>query len=420
MRFLILTQYFPPEIGGAMTRLKSFAAELLRQGHEVEVVTSMPNYPRGKFFPGYENDFYKKELLDGITVHRVWLYPAVGSGLKRILNYTSFSLTCLYGLLHARRPDYLFVESPPLFLSVPAFLAGISWRAPFIFNVADLWPDVIVDGSFMREGFIIRCLRAVERWSYRRAAYVNTVTDWLLKVLHEKKFVPEEKLLFLPNGVDTRVFRPSLPDEDLKKRLGLAGKQLVLWAGTLGYAHGLDKVLEAAKLLEARRELHFLFVGDGSARGALLRLQQELRLTNVTFRDPVSLDEIRAYYSICLCGLSSLIDIPTFEGARPSKLFPILASGKPLLFVGKGESARLVHSSQGGMVVPPGEPQKLAEAILYLAGNPALCTSLGEKGRRFAEDHLDWSLIVSSWLRQLTSGKAPQSSMATDIAGLSC
>ena len=420
MRFLILTQYFPPEIGGAMTRLKSFALELLRQGHEVEVVTSMPNYPRGEFFAGYKNAFYKKELLDGSTVHRVWLYPAVGSVLKRMLNYTSFSLTCLYGLLRARRPDYLFVESPPLFLSFPAFLAGIFWRAPFIFNVADLWPDVIVDSGFMEEGFIIRRLRAVEHWSYRRAAHVNTVTDWLMSVLVEKKSVPEEKLLFLPNGVDTRKFRPSPPDEDLKKRLGLASKQIVLWAGTLGYAHGLDKVLEAAKLLEARKELHFLFVGDGSARGALLRLKQELRLTNATFLDPVSLDEVPAYYSICFCGLSSLIDIPLFEGARPSKLFPILASGKPLLFVGKGESARLVQSSQGGMVVPPGDPQQLAEAILHLADNPALCASLGENGRRFAEDHLDWSLLVSRWLRHLTSGQAPQSSVAADLPTFSC
>lgn len=419
MRFLILTQYFPPEIGGAMTRLKSFALELLRQGHDVEVVTSMPNYPRGRFFAGYENTFYKNELLDGISVHRVWLYPALGSGLKRMLNYTSFSLTCLYGLLRARRPDYLFVESPPLFLSVPAFLAGAFWRAPFIFNVADLWPDVIVDGGFMKEGFLIRCLRTVEQWSYRRAAYVNTVTDWLTKVLRERKSVREEKLLFLPNGVDTRKFRPSPPDEDLKKRLGLAGKQIVLWAGTLGYAHGLDKVLETAKLLEARKELHFLFVGDGSARGALLRLCHELRLNNATFLDPVSLDEIPSYYSICFCGLSSLIDIPLFEGARPSKLFPILASGKPLLFVGKGESARLVQSSQGGIVVPPGDPQLLAEAILHLARDPALCVSLGENGRRFAEDNLDWSLLVSRWLRHLTSG-APQSSAAADVPTFSC
>src|SRR5262249_9474333 len=117
MRFLILTQYFPPEIGGAQTRLKSFASELLRFGHDVEVVTAMPNYPRGRFFPGYEKGWYKREDLEGITVHRVWLYPAVGGGLKRMLNYVSFTVMSLYGLCRSQKPDYIFVESPPLFLS---------------------------------------------------------------------------------------------------------------------------------------------------------------------------------------------------------------------------------------------------------------------------------------------------------------
>src|SRR5262249_44582872 len=150
----ILTQYFPPEIGGAQTRLKSFATELARAGHHVEIVTALPNYPRGRFFPGYEKTLYKKESLDGITIHRVWLFPAVGSGVKRLLNYLSFTLTSFYGLLRSTRPDYIFVESPPLFLSFTAWVAGLFWRVPFIFNVADLWPDVILDGGFMKDGFV--------------------------------------------------------------------------------------------------------------------------------------------------------------------------------------------------------------------------------------------------------------------------
>ena len=419
MRFLILTQYFPPEIGGAQTRLKSFASELLRQGHEVEVVTAMPNYPRGRFLPGYEKGFYKKEILDGIPVHRVWLYPAVGGGAKRMLNYGSFTVTSLYGLWRSKRPDYIFVESPPPFLSFTAFLAGVFWRVPFIFNVADLWPDVIVDGGFMKEGFIIDCLRWIERWSYRRAAFVNNVTDWIVKVLREKKSVPEEKLLFLPNGVDTTQFYPRPPDEQLKSSLGLAGKQIVLWAGTLGYAHGLEKVLQAAKLLESQSHLHFLFVGDGSAREDLIRLQQQLQLKNVTFREPVPLCQVPAYYSIALCGLASLVDIPTYEGARPSKLFPALASAKPLLFIGKGEAARLVERAEGGIVVPPGDPQLIAEAVLRLAQNPSLCAELGENGRRFVESNLQWSSLVANWLKQLTAGKALRNSVAVNVSAVS-
>jgi len=419
MRFVILTQYFPPEIGGAQTRLKSFTSELLRHGHKVEVVTAMPNYPRGQFFSGYGKRFYKRERLDGVTVHRVWLYPAVGGGLKRMLNYGSFTLTSLYGLWRAAKPDYIFVESPPLFLSFSAFLAGLLWRAPFIFNVADLWPDVVVDGGFMKDSFIVSCLRKLERWSYRRAAYVNAVTDGILTVLREKKAVPEEKLLFLPNGVDTQKFYPSLPDEDLQKKLGLAGKQIVLWAGTLGYAHGLDNVLLAAKLLKDQPDLHFLFVGDGSARAGLLRLHQQLQLENVTFREPVTLDEVPSYYSISFCGLASLIDIPAYHGARPSKLFPALACGKPLIFVGKGEAARLVQRAEAGIVVPPGDAQLLADAVLGLARNPTLSGALGENGRRFVEDHLQWSRLVSNWLSHLSSGHVPRNSLAGDVSAVS-
>jgi colanic acid biosynthesis glycosyl transferase WcaI len=415
MRFLLLTQYFPPEIGGAQTRLFSFATELLRLGHEVEVVTAMPNYPRGEFFPGYERAFYRREVSEGLTIHRVWLYPAIGGGLKRMLNYASFTLTSLYGLLRARRPDYLFVESPPLFLSFPAFLARLFWGSPFIFNVADLWPDVIVEGGFMKDGFVIRVLRALENWSYRRATYVNTVTDWIRSALLEKKGVPAEKLLFLPNGVDTERFQPRPVDEDLQSELGLEGKQVVLWAGTLGFAHGLEHVLQAAKILEHQTDVHFLFVGDGSAKADLLRLAQELELRNVTFRPPVSLEKIPAYYSIAMCGLASLINIPIYEGARPSKVFPVLAAGLPLIFIGTGEGARMVEQANAGLVVAAADPQQIVSAVTRLARDPRFARELGQNGRRFVENHLQWSRLVEDWLNSLGPATA-ETAPSIDVA----
>jgi len=412
MRFLILTQYFPPEIGGAQTRLKFFAAELARRGHEVEIVTSFPNYPKGEFFPGYEKGFYRKEEWEGLTLHRVWLFPAVGSGVKRILNYSSFTLTSLLGLLRCKRPDYIFVESPPLFLSIPAWFMGLLWRSPFIFNVADLWPDVIVDQGFMKDGFTIKVLRAVERWSYRRAAYVNTVTDWIVKVLRERKRVPAEKVLFLPNGADIETFRPRPPDESLLAQLGFEGKQVVLWAGTLGFAHGIDNILNAAKrLASSHPQIHFLFVGNGSARANLVAQAKAMNLSNVTFLDPVPLAEIVRYYSICFCGLASLINIPVFEGARPSKAFPVLASAKPLIFIGSGETARLVENAEAGAVVPAAEPQALAEKLVSFASDSSLAKACGENGRRFVEENLQWSSIVGAWLTQLAppaSGEGAQ------------
>lgn len=401
VRILILTQYFPPEIGGPQTRLAAMAAELQRLGHDVEVVTGLPNYPRGKIFPGYRNAFYRREVRDGVTVHRVWLYPAMGGGVKRMLNYTSFAATSIYGLMRAEKPEFIFVESPPLFLAISAHVAGRLRGAPFIFSVADLWPDAIAEGGFLPDGFLLRCLGAIEKWSYRKAAYVNAVTEGIRDALLHKKSVAPEKVLFLPNGVDTIRYQPRREDATLKKELGLEGKRVILWAGTLGYAHGLENVLQAAQLLIDRPEIHFLFVGDGSAKASLQELARNLCLTNVTFRDPVPVEQLPPYFSLADCGLASLLDIPIHEGARPSKIFPVLASGKPLIFVGKGEGARLVQEAGAGVVVEPGNPAVLAQAVLQLTGDPESARVLGERGREYVEENLQWSKLISAWLDQI-------------------
>lgn len=401
MRLLILTQYFPPEIGGAPTRLHSIAAELQRVGHEVEVVTALPNYPKGKFFPDYERCFYRREVRNGVVVHRVWIYPATGRGIRRMLNYVSFTLTSIFGLFRARKPDYIFVESPPLFLSIPAYLLSCLWGVPFVFNVADLWPDVAVDSGHVKYGFLVRCMTAIEGWSYRRAAYVNAVTDGIRDSLVRKKSVAPEKVLFLPNGADTLHFRPGPPDSSLKRTLGLEGKKIVLWAGTLGPAHGIEHILEAAALLEKYPEIHFLFVGDGSERRALENQRDRLALKNVTFHDAVPLEELPPYYSIAEIGLSSLINRPLHDSSRPSKIFPILASGKPVIFAGAGETARLVEQANAGVVVPPENPGALAGAVLRLVQNPDLAQELGRSARRFAEANLQWSQVIANWIAHL-------------------
>ena len=406
MKFLILTQYFPPEIGAAPTRLHAMAHELTKAGHDVEVVTSMPNYPHGKILPGYRGSFYRREVQARITIHRVWLYPTVGSGLGRILNYLSFSLFSLFGLLRARKPDYLFVETPPPTLSLTAWLYARSRRIPFILNVADLWPDTLVDMGLLQPGLACRVLSWLERWSYRNADYVNAVTEGIRDTLINSKAVPKEKVLFLPNGVDTDRYRPRPADEQLKNALGLSVKKIILYSGTLGRAHGLEYVLEAAKILQCQSDIHFLFLGNGSERPHLEKLTFQLGLRNVTFRDAVPIDQLAPYHSIADAGLVSLRKIPIFEGARPSKMFPLLAAGKPLIFFGSGEGALLIHRANAGVVVPPEEPQALALAVPELFRNTELAASLGANGRNFVVEHHEWSKLIDGWLRQLDQAPA--------------
>lgn len=412
MKLLILTQYFSPEVGAPQTRLLAMSRVLRKLGHEVEVVTAFPNYPEGRIFPGYGRSLYRRELHDGVTIHRVWLYAALGGGFKRMWNYASFAITSVLGLLRSRKPDYIFIESPSLLLTLPGYLFSRIWGISYILNVADLWPDSVREKGFLKQGPLIEWIAWLERWSYKKAAYVNAMTEGMRETLLREKGLPPEKVLFLPNGVDTSLYRPRPEDTDLKNRLGLQGKKIILYAGTQGHAHALEHVLRAAKLLENQPEIHFLFLGNGSARAGLEELHKELHLRNVTFRDPISIEQLPPYFSIAECGLSSLRDLPLFDGARPAKVFPVLASGKPLIFVGRGEGAQLVERAKAGIVVPPANPEALVEAVNQLMSDPSLAQELGKNGREFVQANLQWSKLIGDWMANLAKSQGRREMIA--------
>lgn len=405
MRFLFLTQYFPPEIGAAQVRLGSVARELVELGHGVEVVTAMPNHPAGRIFPGYGGRFYCRESWAGIPVHRVWLYPSLGAGWKRMLNYLSFTATCPAGLVRAGKPDYLFVESPPLFLGAVGAAYSSLRGVPLIFNVSDLWPDSVRAMGLMREGTALRLAGALERWIYRRSAYINGLTEGIGEVLVREKNVPVQKVLFLPNGVDTKFFKPLPYDAELARELGLAGKKTIVYAGTMGYAHGLEVSLMAMDLVrETTPDVVLLFIGGGSEKERLMRLAGELGLRNVLFMDPRPPEFIARLYSIAYAGLASARNLPLFKGARSSKMFPVMACGKPVVYRGDGEGPRLVEEARAGLVARSEEPGELAAAICKLVQNPDLANELGQNGRNYVENNFSWRVLVRNWLAQLAAG----------------
>jgi len=213
MRFLILTQYYPPEIGAPQVRLAALAAELVKLNHRVEIVTAIPHHLIGRMYPGYERKIFTREISNGATVTRTWAFAASGTGFPRLLNYLSFSCSSLIGLFTSSRPDYIFVESPPLFLGVSAWLYARVKRAPIIFNVADLWPDSVRELGVLSPGWVYDMAEHLERWIYRKSSFVNAATNGILNTLRDTKGVPASKLLFLPNGVDTDLFFPRPPDK---------------------------------------------------------------------------------------------------------------------------------------------------------------------------------------------------------------
>jgi colanic acid biosynthesis glycosyl transferase WcaI len=412
MRFLILTQYFSPEIGAPQIRLSAFAQELIRQGHSVEVVTALPNYPRGRIFDEYRNRWHVSETIDGMHVHRTWVYASLGAGWKRTVSFLSFAITSLFGLFKCARPDWIFVESPPLTLMLSAIIAARLWRVPVIMNVADLWPDSIRALGLDRRSIVMKALERLEKFAYMQSEMISTVCDGVRQSLAREKGVSASKIVLLENGIDPDVFRPRPADEELKRTLGIQGQRIVLFAGTHGFAQGLENALAAAKLLE-NESIHFLSIGDGSAKARLVRLASQWHLRNVTFLAPVDPNEVARYFSIADCGLACQRDVPLLEGNRPAKITSIMACGKPVIFAGKGEGVRLVEGARGGVVVQPEDPLALANAIRNIVSNPASAAQMGRNGRAFVEQHFTWDSLVREWLTQIlahrTSSPVPLS-----------
>ena len=403
VRVLILTQYYDPEVGAPQVRLSAMVTELVKAGIEVEIVTALPNHPEGRIHPGYRRRLSVTEQRDGATVRRVWMLAARGAGLKRMLSYVSFTLTSLAGLVRSKRPDALFVESPPLFLVAPAWLAARAWRRPIVLNVADLWPDSAVQLGLLDEGLLLRVLVRFERWSYRRARYVNAVTDGVRNVLVEQKGVPPEKIAFLPNGVDASLFSPLGASEPEQRRYAPNGERLIVYAGTIGFAHGVEVAVDAMALVaERHRDARLLIVGGGSDRDNVAR---RIALTgveaNVQLVDPVPLGEVAAMYRVAEMGLSTLRDSPLFEATRPSKIFPILASGKPVIYSGAGEGARLIADGGCGIVTPPEDVDALADAICRVLEHPEQAAEMGRRGRQLAVECFSWTALVGDWMREV-------------------
>jgi glycosyltransferase involved in cell wall biosynthesis len=306
-------------------------------------------------------------------------------------------------LARASRPDYIFVDSPPLFLGVPGWIAAKVWRVPLLFNVADLWPDSVRDLGIMSDGLLVRIAYRLERWIYRHATSVTAVTEGIRAALLGSKRLPAEKVMFLPNGVDTKLFKPSPPDEKLKQNLGLAGKKIVLYAGNHGYAGAVEQVLYAANCLRDEPSLHFLLIGEGPEKRKLIELAAILKLSNVTFHDQVPLAVMPSFLSISDLAVVTLRKSQVMAGARPAKSFVMMAGGKPIVLSAEGEAARLIEAAGSGVVVPPEDYEAIAKAIRKLMNDPERASQLGANGRRFVVSNFEWSSLVRNWLAQLSN-----------------
>ncbi len=401
-----LAHWFYPETGALAGRAHELGRFWLSAGCKVSVLTAMPNHPEGRIRAGYRGKRAMVEQVDGITVYRKWLIPnAKRTAAGIALNHGSLSLHVIAAAVVDRvpSPDIWITSSPPLFTGAAGAPIARLQGVPFVFEVRDLWPDYFAEMGVLRNRWILSTLYRLEAALYRNAAAVVTVAESARIRIIREKGVDQGKVFAIPNGVDLSKFKAS---EDLRtsKRaeLRLQDKFIVAYVGNHGLGQGLRSVVDAASIVRNRSDIHFLFVGDGAERDAVVRRVTESELTNVTLLRTCPREEVPAFYQAADVCLVPLADVPSFRCTIPSKLFEIMGSSRAVIGALAGESAELIERSDAGLVVPPEDPAALSDAVIRMAGMTASAREqLGRNGRRFVEERFDRSTLARRYLEIL-------------------
>jgi glycosyltransferase involved in cell wall biosynthesis len=385
LKVLLLSQYFPPEVGATQTRMQAFAEYLSARGHDVTVICEFPNHPQGVIPPDYRGRVIEDERTNGYRVIRVWVNATEEKTQRtRMTFYLSYMTLATLAAPLAGRPDVVLATTPPLFTGAAGAVIGRAFGAPLVLDVRDLWPAAAVSLDQISGERTRRLAESLERWLYREAAQVVAVTEPFCRHIATVGR-PQRPPVLIPNGTLESFFVNG--DRSAGARLGIDDDRfLVTFAGTLGIAQALPSVIDAAEV--AGSGFAFLLVGDGPLRDRLIALARDRGLDNVSFHGQVPLEEIQPLLSASDALLVSLSAHPTFRDFVPSKMIDFMATGKPIVLAAAGESARILEESGAGIAVAPENPTALVEALRWLADHPEHSAEMGRRGRAYAIERL--------------------------------
>lgn len=374
MKLLILPDNFPPEVNAQARRIFEHGKRWVERGVDVRVITCAPNFPQGKVYDGYRNSLYQTEIMAGIKVERVWSYIAPNAGVaRRFLDQMSFGLTSFIAGLFCRA-DLFMASTPNFFPAFSACFLSILKRKPWIFEIRDLWTESIIAVGAMKPNAVIRALAWAEQRLYRHADRIIVVSPAFKDQLI-REGVDGGKIDVITNGVDRAEYMPRPRDPELEARLNVQGKFLFGYVGTHGMAHGLDLVLRwATKIRDP--SIHFMFIGHGAEKAALVALAAELKLQNVTFLSPVPHEEIARYLSLLDVALVPLRKTETFLGVIPSKIFEAASMHKPILLGVDGVTRTIVEEYGAGLFFEPENEAAFLEAAHRMAADSQLRAQL--------------------------------------------
>ena len=408
-KVLILSQYYLPEKGAPQIRLSTMAKVMAKKGFDISVLTGIPNYPDGIILKEYQNLYNLNEEIEDIKIYRSWLYPASGKNkIKRLINYLSFTCSSTIKIFFLPKPDIVFVEGQPLTLAFPAFLYKIFKGVPYIYNTPDLQVEYARDDKWL-PSFFPWFASKIEKFFMHQAFSVTTVTHAFINHFAKVYNVPYSKISFLPNGADTNILYPSEMDQEYKNKMGVNGKFIFTYCGTMAPYQGLETIMLSAELLKYRDDISFLMIGDGPIKNTIMNIKNEKELDNVIFSDsPVS--EMNQLMSITYASIVVLRSLEISKKMRLSKTIPPLACGVPVIFSGWGETADIIKENNAGIVTEPEDFKMLASAITDLADNPSLRDKYSTSAHKLAKEQFDWENIINEWIKQIediNNGREP-------------
>lgn len=391
MKILFFCHYFPPEVNAPASRTYEHAVRWVKAGHEVTVVTCVPNCPDGVVFDGYRNRLRSQtEIIDGIRVIRVWTWIAPNKGtIGRILNYLSYMVSSVWSAWWLPRPDVEVSTSPQFFCGWAGVWYHWLTRVPFVVEIRDIWPESISAVGAMKKGLATRFLEWMERRMYLSADQIVTVGHGYREQIAAKVPVGD-RIHVVMNGVDTDVFTPRPTDEEFLAKWGLSGKFVCSYAGTIGMAHGLEVVIRAAQLLknQGRRDIAFLIVGDGARREELQRLATDQGVDDlIVWTGRMSRDLMPTVLASSDACLVHLRKTELFETVVPSKIFETMAMGRPIIMGVRGESRQIVMDAGAAIEMEPESETDLVNALTRLADTPELRSRLSSSARDYVTTH---------------------------------
>ena len=390
MKILLYTQYFPPETNAPANRWEYFCNYLTNKGHEVVVLTSFPNHPLRKLFPGYKQHWCNIEHKNNLTILRTWTF--ISSSIRfipRLLNYLSFAITSYLNSSKTGQVDVIITSLPPIFLGLTGIRIAHKRKVPLILDLRDLWPEAAVSTGYLKKGFLYYWAKNTSLRIYNKSSLIIVNSPALLKELRCAYALPDNKLFYLPNGADLEFFAQKIDHSFIEREYNLYDKFVVLYTGLIGYAQAPEIMVAAANILKDKKDIVFLIVGAGPLAEKIKIQAKQLKLTNIIFTGLRPHQEMPQYVSLADVCLIPYQNKDTFKNNIPSKMFDYMAASKPMIINLEGEASKIIQEAQAGLVVAPQNAQALADGIVKLYQDKFLRDKMGQLAKTYAENNFN-------------------------------